>query len=98
MLVINNLDEWTKDYFENPDNQEKCKKACQRYDRLLMQNVRKMMLSGEETIDLEEAKKNDPGKRLEKVQYEVMPSVTVDGKKGRLVINLLDQTASFEEK
>ncbi len=97
MLTIKNLEEWTKEYFEDPSNIKKSEKACERYDRLLVQNIRKMMLAGEETIEIEEAAKNDPGKRLEKVKFETIPSVLLDGKKGKIRVNLLDRTAEFEE-
>lgn len=97
MMRINNLEEWISEYFKDPANITKSEKACERYDRLLVQNIKKMMLSGEETIEIEEAAKNDPGKRLEKVKYENIPSVEMDGKKGKLRVNLLDRTAEFIE-
>ena len=81
MLEIKDLEVWTKEYFEKPENQEKATKACQRYDRLLVKNIRQMMMSGEETIEIEKA-----------------AFVKVDGKKGIVRINMLDQTAEFIEE
>ena len=98
MLEIKDLEAWTKEYFEKPENQEKAAKACQRYDRLLVKNIRQMMMSGEETIEIEKAAENDPGKRLEKAKYETLPFVKVDGKKGTVRINMLEQTAEFIEE
>ena len=98
MLEIKNLEAWTKEYFEKPENQEKAAKACQRYDRLLVKNIRQMMMSGEETIEIDKAAEYDPGKRLEKAKYETLPFVKVDGKKGTVRINMLDQTAEFIEE
>ena len=98
MLEIKDLEAWTKEYFEKPENQEKAAKACQRYDRLLVKNIRQMMMSGEETIEIEKAAENDPGKRLEKAKNETLPFVKVDGKKGSVRINMLEQTAEFIEE
>ena len=98
MLEIKDLEVWTKEYFEKPENQEKAAKACQRYDRLLVKNIRQMMMSGEETIEIDKAAEYDPGKRLEKAKYETLPFVKVDGKKGTVRINMLDQTAEFIEE
>ena len=66
MIEIANLEEWTKEYFSDPENQKKAEKACERYDR-----------------------------RMEKAKYEVIPFAKVDGKKGKVKINMLDQTAEF---
>lgn len=98
MLEIKDLEAWTKEYFEKPENQEKAAKACQRYDRLLVKNIRQMMMTGEETIEIDKAAEHDPGKRLEKAKYETLPYVKVNGKKGSVRINMLDQTAEFIEE
>jgi len=95
MTEITNLEEWTKLYFEQPANQEKVKKACERYDRLMVSNVKKQLLSGSEQINIEEIAAQDPGKRLERVQYEVLQSAKVDGKKGKVKVDLIHQTAEF---
>ena len=76
MIEIANLEEWTKEYFSDPENQKKAEKACERYDRLMVKNI-KRQLSGE------------------KAKYEVIPFAKVDGKKGKVKINMLDQTAEF---
>ena len=31
MIEIANLEEWTKKYFSDPENQKKAEKACERY-------------------------------------------------------------------
>ncbi|MBR0382666.1 MAG: hypothetical protein IJH71_09535 [Eubacterium sp.] len=95
MIDFTNLEEWTKTYFSNPENITKSEKACERYDRILVKNVRQMMLSGEETIEIEKAKEMDPGKRLEKARYEYVPARNAEGKKGRIRVDLLDRTAEF---
>lgn len=38
---------------------------------------------------------DDPGKCMEKAKYEVIPFAKVDGKKGKIKINMLDQIAEF---
>lgn len=97
MTTIENLDTWIKNYFSDLENQKKAEKACERYDRLLVKNIRQQMMSGKEQLDINEIAAEDPGKRLEKVKYETIPSVEMNGKKGKLRINLLDQTAEFIE-
>lgn len=98
MMTIDNLEKWTEDYFSKTENQEKAKKACDRYDRLMMKQIRRQLMAGTEQIQLSELEENDPGKCLEKTKYEVIPSVMIDGKEGKLRIDLLDQTAEFLEK
>lgn len=98
MLIIDNLERWTDKYFSEKENQKKAEKACEHYDRLMMKQIRKKMLSGMEQIQLSELEDNDPGKRLENAKYEVIPSAVVDGKKGQIRINLLERTAEFLEK
>lgn len=95
MLTIDNLETWTTEYFSKKENQEKAQKACERYDRLMVKQIRRQLLSGTEEIQLAELENADPGKTLEKAKYEVIPSAILDGKKGQLRINLLDQTAEF---
>ena len=85
MIEIANLEEWTKEYFSDPENQKKAEKACERYDRLMVKNI----------IFLNEEPADDPGKCMEKAKYEVIPFAKVDGKKGKVKINMLDQTAEF---
>ena len=68
MIEIANLEEWTKEYFSDPENQKKAE--------------------NEEPAD-------DPGKCMEKAKYEVIPFAKVDGKKGKIKINMLDQIAEF---
>ncbi len=95
MITIDNLDTWIQDYFSRQENKEKARKACERHDRLMVKNIRRQMAAGVEELDLAAIAEEDPGKRLEKVKYEILPSVAMDGKKGKLRINLLDQTAEF---
>ncbi|MCI6859103.1 MAG: hypothetical protein MR867_07405 [Eubacterium sp.] len=98
MLEINNLENWTKNYFSKPENQEKAKKACERYDRLMVKNIKRQLNSGAEKISLEQACADDPGKCLEKTKYETIPFVKIGDKKGELKINLLEQTTEFIEE
>ena len=98
MLTIDNLESWTENYFSKEENQKKAEKACEHYDRLIIKQIRKQMLSGTEQIQLSELEDNDPGKCLENAKYEIIPSAIVDGKKGQIRINLLDRTAEFLEK
>lgn len=95
MIIIDNLDTWTKEYFSLPENQKKAEKACERYDRLMVKNIRRQLNSGMEHINLADLPKEDPGKCFEKVKFETIPSVECEGQKGKLRINLLDQTAEF---
>lgn len=95
MIVINNLSEWTKEYFAKPENQKKSEKACERYDRLMMRNIRRQLNLGVEQIHVIGDGVDDPGKVLEKAKYEIYPQVQVDDKIGKLKINLLDQTMEF---
>ena len=94
MIEITNLENWTKSFFDQPENQEKAKKACERYDRLMVKNIRKMLQSGEEEININDIAADDPGKRIERVKFESIPA-KVDGKKGTVRINLIDQTSEF---
>ena len=41
MIEIANLEEWTKEYFSDPENQKKAEKACERYDRLMVKNIKR---------------------------------------------------------
>ena len=94
-MVIDNLEAWTKEYFSKPENQQKSVKACERYDRLMVKNIKRQLSSGMEQIKLNELPKDDPGKCLEKIKYEILSNVEFQGQKGKLRINLIDQTASF---
>ena len=95
MLEIANLEEWTKDYFSSPENQRKSEKACERYDRLMVKNIRRQLSMGVEQIHVIGDEVDDPGKALEKVKYEILPSVKLGSQKGKVRINLLDRTAEF---
>ena len=95
MLKIENMEEWTKNYFASPEIQDKAKKACERYDRLMVINVKKQLSMGSEQINIEEIAAEDPGKRLEKVRFEVLPNAELDGNKGKIKIALIDQKAEF---
>ena len=95
MLKIENMEEWTKNYFASPEIQDKAKKACERYDRLMVINVKKQLSMGSEQINIEEIAAEDPGKRLEKVRFEILPNAESDGKKGKVKIDLIDQKAEF---
>lgn len=97
MIAIDNLDVWLEEYFSMPENQKKAEKACERYDRLMVKGIRRQIFAGSEQIDLSQIETDDPGKRLEKVKYEILSPVTLDGKRGKLCINLLDKTAEFQE-
>ena len=95
MIIIHNLEEWNKEYFAKPENQKKSEKACDRYDRLMMRNIRRQLNLGLEQIHVIGDAVDDPGKVLEKTKYEIFPMVNVDGKNGKLKINLLEQTSEF---
>ncbi len=95
MLKIENMEEWTKSYFASQEIQEKARKACERYDRLMVINVRKQLSMGTEQINIEEIAAEDPGKRLEKVRFETLPHAELDGKEGKIKVDLIDQTAEF---
>lgn len=43
MIEIANLEEWTKEYFSDPENQKKAEKACERYDRLMVKNIKRQL-------------------------------------------------------
>lgn len=94
-ISIDNIDIWLKDYFSLPENQKKTKQACERYDRLMVNNIRQQIFSGKDQFNLMQIASDDPGKRLEKVSYENLSSVEYQGKQGKLRINLLNQTAEF---
>ncbi len=94
-ISIDNIDIWLKDYFSLPENQKKTKQACERYDRLMVNNIRQQIFSGKDQFNLMQIASDDPGKRLEKVSYETLSSVEYQGKQGKLRINLLNQTAEF---
>ena len=80
MIEIANLEEWTKEYFSDPENQKKAEKACERYDRLMVKNIKRQLSGGAEKIFLNEEPADDPGKCMEKAKYEVIPFAKVDGK------------------
>lgn len=98
MLEIQNLEEWTEKYFSDPENVKKAEKACERYDRLMVKNIKKQLAGGAEKIFINEEPKDDPGKVLEKAKYEIIPFVKSGGKKGKIRINMLDRTAEFIEE
>lgn len=95
MIEINNLDEWIKEYFAKPENKKKAEKATERYDRLMVRNIRRQMGLGVEHIHVIGDEVDDPGKVLEKAKYEYLPVVRCGGEKGKLRINLVEQTAEF---
>lgn len=95
MLEISNLEEWTREYFSSPVNQQKAEKACERYDRLMVKNIRRQLSMGVEQIHVIGEEVDDPGKVLEKAKYEVLPSAKLGDKTGKIRINLLDRTAEF---
>lgn len=97
MIEINDLKAWTEEFFSKPENQKKAEKACERYDRLMVRNIRRQLNLGVEQIHVIGDGVDDPGKVLEKVKYEVYPVVKMGGKKGKVRINLLEQTAEFIE-
>ena len=85
MIEIANLEEWTKEYFSDPENQKKAEKACERYDRLMVKNIKRQLSGGAEKIFLNEEPADDPGKCMEKAKYEElaaqypgMPHYTID--------------------
>jgi len=95
MFNIDNMENWTAEYFAMPENQKKAEKACDRYDRLMVKNLKKMLASGAEQIAIEDAAADDPGKVLEKARYEVIPGAQMDGKKGKVRVDLIYQKAEF---
>lgn len=95
MIQIDDLTAWLDNYFSDEENQQKAEKACERYDRLMVKNIRRQLFAGTEQIDLSAIAESDPGKRLEKVKYETLSSVEYLGEKGKLRINLLNKTAEF---
>ncbi len=95
MTEIKDLEEWTKEYFKQPEIQEKAAKACEHYDRLMVRQVKKQMMLGTQSINLQDIALDDPGKALEKAKYEIIPSILYQGQKGKLRINMLEQTAEF---
>lgn len=95
MIKIDNMENWTAEYFAMPDNQKKAEKACDRYDRLMVKNLRKKISAGLEQISITDAEADDPGKVLEKARYEVIPKAEMGGKKGRIRVDLVQQKAEF---
>ncbi len=95
MVEISNLEEWIKEYFSSPVNQKKSEKACERYDRLMVKNIRRQLSMGVEQIHVIGDEVDDPGKVLEKAKYEILPSVKMGDKTGQLRINLLEKTGEF---
>lgn len=95
MIKIDNMEEWTTEYFAMPENQKKAEKACDRYDRLMVKNLRKRISSGLEQISIADAEADDPGKVLEKARYEVIPRAELGGRKGRIRVDLIHQKAEF---
>lgn len=95
MIEISNVEKWIEEYFTNPENIKKAEKACERYDRLMVKNVRRQMMMGVENIMVLGENVDDPGKVLEKAKFETIPFVKVDGKKGKIKLNMLDRTGEF---
>ncbi len=95
MIKIDDLEAWTKTYFEQPENVKKAEKACERYDRLMVTNIRRQLTMGSEQININELAQEDPGKRLEKVKFETISNALFEGEKGKIRVNLIDQTAEF---
>ncbi|MBQ9157427.1 MAG: hypothetical protein IJ137_11690 [Eubacterium sp.] len=95
MIKIENMENWTAEYFALPENQKKAEKACERYDRLMVKNIRKMILSGQEQIAIADAAANDPGKVLEKARYEFINKAELDGQIGKIKVDLVEQKAEF---
>jgi hypothetical protein len=96
MISAERMAEWSAEYFSMPENQKKVEKACERYDRLMAKNIRKMMTSSnKEQFSIADAAANDPGKVLEKTRYEVLRGAVVDGVKGNIKLDLIHQKAEF---
>ena len=95
MITIDDMNTWTAEYFAMPENQKKVEKACERYDRLMVKNIRKMMSANTEQIAIADAAAQDPGKVLEKARYETIHGANVDGKKGVIKVDLVYQKAEF---
>lgn len=96
MISVEDMVTWTAAYFAKPENQKKVEKACERYDRLMAKNVRKMMMnSSMEQISIADAAANDPGKALEKTRYEILRGAVVNGVKGIIKVDLIHQKAEF---
>ena len=95
MITIDDMTTWTAEYFAMPENQKKAEKACQRYDRLMVKNIRKMMGDNTEQINISDAATHDPGKVLEKARYETISGAVLDGKKGKVKVDLIYQSAEF---
>ncbi len=95
MIEISNVEKWIEDYFKDPENIKKAEKACERYDRLMVKNVRRQMMMGVENITVVGEGIDDPGKVLEKAKYEIIPFVKADGVKGKIRLNMLDRTGEF---
>ena len=96
MISVENIATGTAEYFSKPENQKKVEKACERYDRLMAKNVRKMMQnSNMEQISIADAAANDPGKVLEKTRYEIIRGAVIDGVKGFIKVDLIQQKAEF---
>ena len=41
MIEIANLEEWTKEYFSDPENQKKAEIACERYVRVMVNTMKR---------------------------------------------------------
>ncbi|MBR0410583.1 MAG: hypothetical protein IJI25_06215 [Eubacterium sp.] len=95
MISINDMTTWTAEYFALPENQKKAEKACDRYDRLMVKNIRRMMSDSSEQISIADAAAHDPGKVLEKARYETLRGAVMDGKKGSIKVDLVYQKAEF---
>ena len=61
----------------------------------MVKNIKRQLSGGAEKIFLNEEPADDTGKCMEKAKYEVIPFAKVDGKKGKIKINMLDQIAEF---
>ena len=95
MIAIDDMTTWTSEYFSIPENQKKAEKACARYDRLMVKNIRKMMSLNTEQISINDAAAQDPGKVLEKARYETLHGAIMDGKKGHIKVDLIYKKAEF---
>lgn len=95
MITIDSIESWTAEYFAMPENQKKAETACTRYDRLMVKNIKKMLGTGMEQIAIADAVSKDPGKVLEHARYETVPGVILDGRKGKIKVDLIYQKAEF---
>lgn len=95
MLQIDDLEEFSKTYFLDPDHKELISKANDRFNRLLARNLKRHLSSGKEKVTLEDAMSDDPGKCMEKARYTYLDQVRYGGQTGRIKIDLIDETMEF---